>query len=89
MEKEEEFRKLKQGDMTVAQYIARFNSLSRFAKSLVANKKEKCRRFERGLRPDILRLVGPQQIKKYSRLVDYASRYEFWEMRTTEKPQAK
>jgi hypothetical protein len=37
---------LTQGNMTVAQYVARFNELARFASYLVANVENRVRKFE-------------------------------------------
>ena len=52
-QKEREFIKLEQGNMTVSQYKAEFARLARFALTLVAQKDRKTRRFEEGLRPRI------------------------------------
>ena len=48
--KDQEFLELKQGVMTVIEYVARFTELSLFADDYVATDLAKVRRFENGLR---------------------------------------
>ena len=57
--KAQEFLELKQGTMTVMDYIARFTELARFADDYVATDMAKDRRFENGLKLSIRgRIVG-------------------------------
>ena len=57
--KAQEFLKLKQGTMTVIEYVARFTELARFADDYVATDMAKVRRFENGLKLSIRgRIVG-------------------------------
>ena len=57
--KAQEFLELKQGAMTVMDYVARFTELARFADDYVATYVAKVRRFENGLRLSIrARIVG-------------------------------
>ena len=57
--KAQEFLELKQGAMTVMEYVARFTELARFADDYVATDMAKVRRFENGLRLSIRgRIVG-------------------------------
>ena len=57
--KAQDFLYLKQGAMTVMDYVARFIELSRFADDYVATDMAKVRRFENGLRLSIwARIVG-------------------------------
>ena len=57
--KAQEFLELKQGAMTVMDYVARFTELSRFADDYVATDLAKVRRFENGLKLSIrARIVG-------------------------------
>ena len=57
--KAQEFLELKQGVMTVMDYVARFTELARFADDYVATDMAKVRRFENGLRLSICaRIVG-------------------------------
>ena len=53
------FLELKQGAMTVMDYVARFTELARFAEDYVATDMAKVRRFENGLKLSIRgRIVG-------------------------------
>ena len=57
--KAQEFLELKQGVMTVMDYVARFTKLARFAEDYVATNMAKVRRFENGLKLSIqARIVG-------------------------------
>ena len=57
--KAQEFLELKQGAMTVMDYVARFTELARFADDYVATDLAKDRRFENGLKLSIrARIVG-------------------------------
>ena len=57
--KAEEFLELKQGTMTVIEYVARFTELAHFADDYVATDMAKVRRFENGLKLSIRgRIVG-------------------------------
>ena len=57
--KAQEFLKLKQGVMTVMDYVARFTELARFDDDYVATDMAKVRRFENGLKLSIrARIVG-------------------------------
>ena len=57
--KAQEFLKLKQGAMTVMDYMARFTELARFSDDYVATDLAKVRRFENGLKLSIrARIVG-------------------------------
>ena len=51
--KAQEFLELKQGTMTVIEYVARFTELARFAYDYVATDMAKVRRFENGLKLSI------------------------------------
>ena len=57
--KAQEFLELKQGTMTVMDYVARFTELSRFVDDYVTTDMAKVRRFENGLKLSIrARIVG-------------------------------
>ena len=57
--KAREFLELRQGDMTVLEYVARFIELARFADDYVATNLAKVRRSEDGLRLSIRgKIVG-------------------------------
>ncbi|KAA0043070.1 reverse transcriptase [Cucumis melo var. makuwa] len=55
--KRQEFLNLEQGDMTVEQYDAEFDMLSRFASEMIATEAARADKFVRGLRLDIQGLV--------------------------------
>ncbi|XP_028070064.1 uncharacterized protein LOC114272540 [Camellia sinensis] len=71
-EKEREFLRLEQEELTVAQYEAKFISLSRFAPSFVDDVEVKCCRFTDGLDLDIKYRIRVLGITNYSTLVDKA-----------------
>ena len=57
--KAQEFLELKQGTMTVIEYVARFTELARFVDDYVATDLAKVRRFENGLKLSIRgKIVG-------------------------------
>ena len=57
--KTQEFLELKQGTMTVIEYVARFTELARYADDYVATDLAKVRRFENGLKLSIRgKIVG-------------------------------
>jgi len=56
--KEQEFLHLKQGQMSVIEYAAKFNELSDFAPSQVPTKEMKMDHFEQGLRGPIKRMIA-------------------------------
>ena len=57
--KAQEFLELKQGTMTVMDYVARFTELARFADDYVAMDMAKVRRFKNGVKLSIRgRIVG-------------------------------
>jgi hypothetical protein len=68
-----EFMDLTQGNMTVAQYAARFNELARFAPYLVADEENRVRKFEQGLNQRILDRVICFEIRDFVELVNKAS----------------
>ena len=51
--KEREFLCLKQGEMSVMDYAAKFNELSRFAPNQVATEEMRIDHFEQGLRGEV------------------------------------
>ncbi|MCI11066.1 cellular nucleic acid-binding protein, partial [Trifolium medium] len=67
-----EFMKLKQGNMSVANYAAKFESLCRFSPhyNTVEAEEDKCVKFESGLRPDIKQLIGFTEICNFATLVN-------------------
>ncbi|KAI8530246.1 hypothetical protein RHMOL_Rhmol11G0041400 [Rhododendron molle] len=73
--KEQEFTNLKQGTMTVTQYAAKFEELSRYAPEAVATEDKKARRFEWGL-TTARRAVVAQTFPTYADVVKCALRLE-------------
>ncbi|XP_058217391.1 uncharacterized protein LOC131328466 [Rhododendron vialii] len=72
----EQFEKLEQGNMTVSEYVQKFQSLSRFAPELLATEERKCRRFEKGLHNTVRRMVMVQRKMKFSKVVECARSIE-------------
>ncbi|GKV41417.1 hypothetical protein SLEP1_g48955 [Rubroshorea leprosula] len=67
--KELEFMNLKQDDMTVDEYQAKFNSLMKFAPHLVNDEVRKVRKFQRGLKASIRNREVPQMLKTYDEVL--------------------
>ncbi|XP_022891967.1 uncharacterized protein LOC111406831 [Olea europaea var. sylvestris] len=74
--KQEEFLKLIQGQMTIAEYQVKFIELSKYAQVLVNNVIDKCRRFENGLREEIRSVVTAAGWNEFGKLVESALRVE-------------
>ncbi|MCI09380.1 GRAS family transcription factor, partial [Trifolium medium] len=76
--KEIEFLKLEQGNMTVAEYARKFEELSRLCPHIYVAEAEdsKCVKFEGGLRPEIKKAVGYQEIRNFATLVNKSRIYE-------------
>jgi hypothetical protein len=71
-----DFEILVQGNMTVSEYAAKFQALSRFAPELVTSEERTCRRFERGLKESIKKFVVGHRISRYLDLVECARAVE-------------
>ena len=67
-----EFVRLEQGDLTVAQYEAKFTELSRFAPQLIATEEEKALKFQDGLKPYLKNKISILKLSVYSEVVDRA-----------------
>ena len=76
--KEIEFLELKQGDMSVTEYAAKFVELAKFYPHYTIETAEfsKCIKFENGLRAEIKRAIGYQKIRQFSELVSSCRIYE-------------
>lgn len=76
--KEIEFLELKQGNMSVTDYAAKFVELAKFYPHYTGENAEfsKCIKFENGLRPDIKKAIGYQRIRNFSVLVSSCRIYE-------------
>ncbi|XP_024031838.1 uncharacterized protein LOC112094627 [Morus notabilis] len=75
-EKALEFMSLLQGDMSVREYEAKFNDLSRFAPSLVEFEHLRCLKFEKGLKNSVRRSLVALRIQNFRDLVSAATRVE-------------
>ncbi|XP_058211797.1 uncharacterized protein LOC131323981 [Rhododendron vialii] len=71
-----EFLKLEQGKMTVAEYEARFTTLSRFALNLVSTDEDKCRMFEDGLNIELRPYVANQRLNNFADMIEVATNFE-------------
>jgi len=69
--KEVEFLNLKQENLSVAEYAAKFEELSRFCPSINVDDAmvSKCVKFESGLKPEIYQFMCVQEIKDFDTLV--------------------
>lgn len=76
--KEVEFLELKQGNGTVADYAARFQELIKYCPHYnTANaERSKCLKFVNGLRHDINKAIGYQQITRFTKLVNKSRIYD-------------
>ncbi|KAK2359561.1 hypothetical protein QL285_084922 [Trifolium repens] len=76
--KEVEFLELKQGNMTVAEYAAKFGVLIKFSPyyNVVDAEISKCIKFENGLRPEIKQFIRCQRIRRFADLVDASRIYD-------------
>ncbi|XP_075665441.1 uncharacterized protein LOC142635113 [Castanea sativa] len=71
-QKEKEFIKLTQGNMTVAQYESEFSKLAKFTPTMVVDEETKARRFEDGLRFRIKQRVVPFELTTFRAVVSKA-----------------
>ncbi|XP_058217379.1 uncharacterized protein LOC131328453 [Rhododendron vialii] len=77
--KEQEFLNLKQGTLTVTQYAAKFEELSRYALTSIPTEDKKARRFEWGL-TTARKAVVAQAFATYAEVVKCALRLESEEL---------
>ncbi|XP_073221460.1 uncharacterized protein [Cicer arietinum] len=77
-EKETQFLNLNQGNLTIAEYAAKFESLAKHFRYFLNPIDEEYmgERFESGLRYDIKELVGPLEIRQYQLLVEKCKKVE-------------
>ncbi|XP_057979122.1 uncharacterized protein LOC131165395 [Malania oleifera] len=71
--KMEEFMNLTQGSLTVQQYAAKFQELSRFAPFMIPDEAKKAWKFQRGLRSEIRKRTAILQLQDFATLVDKAT----------------
>ena len=70
--KEQEFLRLKQGQMSVIEYAAKFNELSRFAPNQVATEEMKMDHFEQGLKGPIKRMIAGHAFTSFQEMYQRA-----------------
>ncbi|XP_028060070.1 uncharacterized protein LOC114263683 [Camellia sinensis] len=67
-----EFSKLEQGNKTVAEYEAEFTKLSKFVSAFEADEDSRARKFERGLRTNIMQQVVPFELPIFGAVLNKA-----------------
>ncbi|XP_058084024.1 uncharacterized protein LOC131231742 [Magnolia sinica] len=75
-EKIAQFLKLEQGNLTVAQYEARFDELSRYVSKALEDAEYKLQKFKEGLRQGIQSRLCAWDFEDFAELVDKAMRVE-------------
>ncbi|XP_038985500.1 uncharacterized protein LOC120111712 [Phoenix dactylifera] len=68
-QKEQEFIHLKQRNMTVAEYEAKFTELAKFVPKLVEDELDRTHKFEMGLKTEIRKQVVPYELTTYATAV--------------------
>ncbi|XP_071905657.1 uncharacterized protein [Coffea arabica] len=74
--REDEFIRLCQGTMSVAEYETQFIKLSRFAPELVLTDQRRIRRFVQDLNVEIQEALATAQLETYSQAIEKAQRIE-------------
>jgi len=82
--KEREFLSLKQGCVSVMEYAAKFNELSRFAMHQVNTEERKMDHFEQGLRGDIKSVIAGQTFTSFQDMYQRAVKVA-WVLEENEK----
>ncbi|XP_058002880.1 uncharacterized protein LOC131179895 [Hevea brasiliensis] len=82
-QKLQEFLSLKQDSKTVAEYEREFSRLSHYAGSLLSTSREKCKRFETGLKPSLRMQVVGFRHNNFSELISQALELERIESEVT------
>ena len=70
------FNRLEQGNMNVAQYDAEFNRLLRYVPHMQDDEEEKARHFFNGLKPELQQGLCSTELSTYSKTVEIAGRVE-------------
>ncbi|XP_057972696.1 uncharacterized protein LOC131160832 [Malania oleifera] len=71
--KMEEFISLEQGQLSVQQYVAKFQELSHFASFMIPDEAKKAWKFQRGLKKEIRKQTVIWQMQDFATLVDKAT----------------
>ncbi|XP_073153138.1 uncharacterized protein [Henckelia pumila] len=72
LDKGAEFASLKQGQMNIEEYVAKFTSLLKFAPHIVANDEAQADQFINVLNPDVFTLVNSGRPNNFSDALDHA-----------------
>ncbi|XP_028088608.1 uncharacterized protein LOC114289144 [Camellia sinensis] len=72
LQKQREFLRLKQGNKTVAEYEAEFTKLSKFASAFETDEDSRARKFESGLRTNIMQQVVPFELPTFGEVLNKA-----------------
>src|SRR3954463_12286086 len=83
--KEEEFKSLEQGNMTVDQYLAVFTWLARYFPELVSTDEKKARKFQKGLQRDVGGRMASDRYKMMEAVVLAANRAQEFNVEGTLK----
>lgn len=75
-QREDEFQQLRQGNLTVAQYTAKFNRLAKYCLRLIDTDENKTRQFVKGLRVELQRALAPLPPMGFAAAVEAATRTE-------------
>ena len=79
--KVQEFMNLKQGKMTVTEYVTKFTELTRFAPTIVPTDDARKRKFMLGLRVEVAKQIdgGSHGPRSYANAFQRALRNESWD----------
>ncbi|KAI5656930.1 hypothetical protein M9H77_25723 [Catharanthus roseus] len=75
-QREDEFQQLRQGNLTVAHYTAKFNRLAKYCLRLIDTDENKTRQFVKGLRVELQRALAPLPPMGFAAAVEAATRTE-------------
>ncbi|KAI5657018.1 hypothetical protein M9H77_25811 [Catharanthus roseus] len=75
-QREDEFQQLRQGNLTVAQYTAKFNRLAKYCLRLIDTDENKTRQFVKGLRVKLQRALAPLPPIGFAAAVEAATQTE-------------
>ena len=78
-EREVEFLTLQQGNMSVQEYLERFEYLARFYSHAIIEEWH-CKKFEGGLKHELRRFIVPLRVREFLVLVEQAKSVEQLEM---------
>ncbi|XP_027174486.1 uncharacterized protein LOC113774121 [Coffea eugenioides] len=74
--REDEFIKLRQGTLSVAEYEGKFTKLSKYASELVVNERKRIRHFVQGLNVEIQEGLAAVQISMFTEALEKVQRVE-------------